>query len=328
MTQERTQPYTKEQAVQLYRTMSLIRRFEESVKRDYLNKEIPGFVHLYIGEEAIATGVCAALRQDDLIESTHRGHGHCIAKGADIDRMMAEIYGRETGLCHGRGGSMHIADFSVGMLGANGVVGGGYNLAVGAALANRSILNNDKVSVVFFGDGASNRGTFHEALNVASAWNLPVVFVTEMNEWASTTPYRTTCNLENLSDRAAAYHIPGVIVDGQNVFAVYDAAKKAVDRARRGEGPTLIEAKSYRIEGHFVGDPQLYRDAANTQRIFAETDPLRIFRVMAGAYGLASEEECDAIDRECEERIRAAKEYALSSPFPDAEEYMKYTYAD
>lgn len=328
MTQERTIPYTKEQAAQLYQTMSLIRRFEESVKRDYLNKEIPGFVHLYIGEEAIATGVCAALRQDDPIESTHRGHGHCIAKGADIDRMMAEIYGRETGLCHGRGGSMHIADFSVGMLGANGVVGGGYNLAVGAALTNQTILKNDKVSVVFFGDGASNRGTFHEALNVASAWNLPVVFVTEMNEWASTTPYRTTCNLENLSDRAAAYNIPGVIVDGQNVFAVYNAAKTAVDRARRGEGPTLIEAKSYRIEGHFLGDPELYRDAEETQHIFAETDPLRVFRVLAGAYGLLSEAECDAIDRACEERIRAAKEFALNSPFPDAAEYMKYTYAD
>ena len=163
---------SKEKAAALYRTMKLIRCFEESVKRDYLNKELPGFVHLYIGEEAIATGVCAALRQDDLIESTHRGHGHCIAKGADIDRMMAEIYGKETGLCHGRGGSMHIADFSVGMLGANGVVGGGYNLAVGAALANRRIFHNDKVSVVFFGDGAANRGTFHEALNAASAWKL------------------------------------------------------------------------------------------------------------------------------------------------------------
>ena len=186
---------SKEKAAELYRTMKLIRCFEESVKRDYLNKELPGFVHLYIGEEAIATGVCAALRKDDLIESTHRGHGHCIAKGADIDRMMAEIYGKETGLCHGRGGSMHIADFSVGMLGANGVVGGGYNLAVGAALANHTIFHNDKVSVVFFGDGAANRGTFHEALNVASAWKLPVVFVNEMNHWASTTPYRTTCNL-------------------------------------------------------------------------------------------------------------------------------------
>lgn len=263
---------SKEKAAALYRTMKLIRCFEESVKRDYLNKELPGFVHLYIGEEAIAAGVCAALRQDDLIESTHRGHGHCIAKGADIDRMMAEIYGKETGLCHGRGGSMHIADFSVGMLGANGVVGGGYNLAVGAALANRRIFHNDKVSVVFFGDGAANRGTFHEALNAASAWKLPVVFVNEMNHWASTTPYRTTCNLEYISQRAAGYQIPGVTVDGQDVLAVYAAAQEAVDRARRGEGPTLLEARTYRIEGHFVGDPEVYRDHDETMRIFRETD--------------------------------------------------------
>ena len=194
--------YTKELAEHFYETMCTIRKFEESVKHDFLNGEIPGFVHLYIGEEAIATGVCSALRKDDMIESTHRGHGHCVAKGADVNRMMAEIFGKKTGLCQGRGGSMHIADFSVGMLGANGVVGGGYNLATGAALASKMILKNDRVSVVFFGDGASNRGTFHEAMNVASAWKLPVIFVNEMNCWASTTPYRTTCNVENISDRA------------------------------------------------------------------------------------------------------------------------------
>ena len=197
--------YTKELAEHFYETMCTIRKFEESVKHDFLNGEIPGFVHLYIGEEAIATGVCSALRKDDMIESTHRGHGHCVAKGADVNRMMAEIFGKKTGLCQGRGGSMHIADFSVGMLGANGVVGGGYNLATGAALASKMILKNDRVSVVFFGDGASNRGTFHEAMNVASAWKLPVIFVNEMNCWASTTPYRTTCNVENISDRAAGY---------------------------------------------------------------------------------------------------------------------------
>ena len=236
--------YTKELAEHFYETMCTIRKFEESVKHDFLNGEIPGFVHLYIGEEAIATGVCSALRKDDMIESTHRGHGHCVAKGADVNRMMAEIFGKKTGLCQGRGGSMHIADFSVGMLGANGVVGGGYNLATGAALASKMILKNDRVSVVFFGDGASNRGTFHEAMNVASAWKLPVIFVNEMNCWASTTPYRTTCNVENISDRAAGYHVPGVIVDGQDVFAVYEAAKEAVARARAGEGPTFIEAKT------------------------------------------------------------------------------------
>lgn len=319
---------SKEKAAALYRTMKLIRCFEESVKRDYLNKELPGFVHLYIGEEVIATGVCAALRQDDLIESTHRGHGHCIAKGADIDRMMAEIYGKETGLCHGRGGSMHIADFSVGMLGANGVVGGGYNLAVGAALANRRIFHNDKVSVVFFGDGAANRGTFHEALNAASAWKLPVVFVNEMNHWASTTPYRTTCNLEYISQRAAGYQIPGVTVDGQDVLAVYAAAQEAVDRARRGEGPTLLEARTYRIEGHFVGDPEVYRDHDETMRIFRETDPLKRFREKAVRSLHFTEAELDEADAACVQQIADAKRFALESPYPDAADYQKYLYAD
>lgn len=318
---------SRETAAKMYETMKLIRCFESYVKKGILSKELPGFAHLYIGEEAIATGVCAALRKDDLIESTHRGHGHCIAKGADINRMMAEIHGKETGLCRGRGGSMHIADFSVGMLGANGVVGGGYNLAVGAALANRDILHNDKVSVVFFGDGAANRGTFHEALNAASAWKLPVVFVNENNCWASTTPFQTTCNLEHESDRAAGYNIPGVSVDGQDVFAVYAAAKEAVERARRGEGPTLIEGRTYRIEGHFIGDPEVYRDHEETMRIFHETDPLKRFRESEIGRQFA-EAELAAIDEACEKRIAEAVEYALSSPYPDAADFDKYVYAD
>ena len=251
-----------------------------------------------------------------------------MAKGADVKRMMAEIYGKKEGLCQGRGGSMHIADFSVGMLGANGVVGGGYNLATGAALANKMILKNDKVSVVFFGDGASNRGTFHEAMNVASAWKLPVIFVNEMNCWASTTPYRTTCNVENISDRAAGYHVPGVIVDGQDVFAVYEAAKEAVARARAGEGPTFIEAKTYRIEGHFVGDPELYRDHAETQKIYHDTDPLKMFRQKAAKLELMTAEECDALDAKCDQKIKEAKEFALAGEYPDASEYMKYVYVD
>lgn len=322
-----TETYSKKFAMKLYETMSLIRHFEQQVKHDFLAGEIPGFTHLYIGEEAIATGVCAALKTDDLIASTHRGHGHCIAKGADVNKMMAEVFGRETGLCKGRGGSMHIADFSIGMLGANGVVGGGFNLATGAALANKNVLKNDKVSVVFFGDGASNRGTFHEAMNVASAWKLPVIFVNEMNCWASTTPYRTTCNVENISDRAAGYHIPGIVVDGQDPFAVYEVAKEAVARARTGEGPTFIEAKTYRIEGHFVGDPELYREKAETQAIFRETDPLKKFREkMLEMNNLLSIEECDAIDAKCSERIKAAKDYALASPYPNEAEYLKYVY--
>ncbi len=319
---------TIEQARKFYETMCLIRCFEASVKQDFLNGAIPGFVHLYIGEEAIATGICGALRKTDLIQSTHRGHGHCIAKGADVNKMMAEIYGKEDGLCHGRGGSMHIADFSVGMLGANGVVGGGYNIATGAALANKMILKNDKVTVVFFGDGASNRGTFHEALNIASAWKLPVVFVNEMNCWASTTPYRTTTAVENISDRAAGYGIPGVIVNGQDVFSVYSAAVEAVERARNGKGPTLIEAKTYRIEGHFVGDPEKYRNKEETMEIFHRTDPLTKFAEYCPDGIRLAQEELDNIYRTAQAKIASAKEYALACEYPKSSDYAKYVFID
>lgn len=320
--------YTKEMAAGLYETMCMIRNFEESVKHDFLAGEIPGFTHSYIGEEAIATGVCAALRSDDVIASTHRGHGHCVAKGADINKMMAEIFGKKTGLCQGRGGSMHIADFTIGMLGANGVVGGGYNLATGAALAFKNVFKTDQVAVVFFGDGASNRGTFHEAMNAASAWKLPVIFVNEMNCWASTTPYRTTCNVENISERAAGYNVPGVVVDGQDPFAVYEATRAAVERARAGEGPTLIEAKTYRIEGHYVGDPELYRKKEDTMKIFHDTDPLKLFREKMDKTGLMTMAEIDEIDDKCYAKINEAKKFAMESDVPNASEYMKYVYVD
>ena len=319
---------TKELAKKFYETMCTIRCFEESVKKDFLAGEIPGFVHLYIGEEAIGTGICAALRDTDLIESTHRGHGHCIAKGADVFKMMAEIFGKKDGLCKGKGGSMHIADFSVGMLGANGVVGGGYNLATGAALASKMVLHNDTVSVVFFGDGASNRGTFHEAANVAAAWKLPVIFVNEMNCWASTTPYRTTTAVENISDRAKGYGMPGVIVDGQNVFEVYQAAVEAVERARRGEGPTFIEAKTYRIEGHFVGDPELYREKEETQRIFHETDPLKLFMNQLPEGVEFEQAELDQILADARQKIADAKAFAVSCEQPDESEFFKDVYVD
>ena len=319
---------TKEQAKKFYETMCTIRCFEESVKKDFLNGEIPGFVHLYIGEESIATGVCAALRDTDFIESTHRGHGHCIAKGANLNRMMAEIFGKKDGLCKGKGGSMHIADFSVGMLGANGVVGGGYNLATGAAMASKMILKNDNVSVVFFGDGASNRGTFHEAANAAAAWKLPVIFVNEMNCWASTTPYRTTTAVENISDRAHGYNMPGVVVDGQNVFAVYEAAKAAVERARRGEGPTFIEAKTYRIEGHFVGDPELYRKREETQQIFHDTDPITHFLEKLPEGVEFTQAELDEILAAARAKVAAAKEFAVNCEYAGEDEFYKDVYVD
>ena len=323
---------TKKQALQLYEKMCTIRAFEELVKKEYLAGNLPGFVHLYIGEEAVASGICAALEDEDLIESTHRGHGHCIAKGADLNRMMAEIYGKATGLCRGKGGSMHIADFSVGMLGANGVVGGGYNLAAGAALANKMILKNTKVSVVFFGDGASNRGTFHEAANVSSAWKLPVIFVNENNGWASTTPYRTTTAVENISDYAAAYHMPARIVHGNNVFEVYRAAVEAVERARRGEGPTFIEAKTFRVEGHFVKDPELYRTREYIEEERQKQDPFAEFHRIVRQENeeveeVITKEELDSIRKTSEEKVLQAQKFALESPAPKAEEYLEDVYA-
>ena len=311
--------YSKELVSNFYRTMCKIRHFEQTVEKLFLDGEIPGFVHLYIGEEAIATGVCANLTNSDYIESTHRGHGHTLAKGADVNRAMAEIFGRSTGFCKGKGGSMHIADFSVGMLGANGVVGGGYNLAVGAALAIDFQKRKD-VSVVFFGDGASNRGTFHEAANMAAAWNLPVVFVCENNKWASTTPYRTTTSVENISDRAVGYGMPSIMVDGNDVFDVYDGMKKAVERARQGGGPTFLEAKTYRIKGHFVGDPEMYRTKEEVAEQFENNDPIKRFEEKALKENLLTKKEMDAINTEEIKVIKDSIEFAKNSPFPEEEE--------
>lgn len=311
----------------LYRRMAGIRLFEEKANEIFLAGELPGFLHLYIGEEAIATGVCANLTDRDYITSTHRGHGHCIAKGAKIDLMMAELFGKATGYCKGKGGSMHIADFSVGMLGANGVVGGGYNLAVGAALAAK-LQKTDQVAVTFFGDGASNRGTFHEALNMASAWKLPAIFVCEMNEWASTTPYRTTTAVADISARAGGYGIPGVIVDGNDVFAVYEAAKTAIERARRGEGPTLLEAKTYRIKGHYVGDPEMYRTKAEVQERFEKSDPLKNFAKTVIGKKLMTEKELEAIRKEVAVEVDRAVESARQAPYPEEKELYADYYVD
>jgi pyruvate dehydrogenase E1 component alpha subunit len=310
---------SKDQAASFYQTMCNIRCFEEAIEKNFLAGKIPGFVHLYIGEEAIATGICGALRRTDYIESTHRGHGHCIAKGANINRMMAEIFGKREGLCKGKGGSMHIADFSVGMLGANGVVGGGYNLAAGAAFATK-MQGKDNVSVVFFGDGASNRGTFHEAANMAAIWKLPVIFVCEMNCWASTTPYRTTSSVENISDRAQGYQMPCEIVNGNDVEEVYKAACKAVDRARNGEGPTFIECKTYRIKGHFVGDPEMYRTRAEVKKVFDETDPLKKFREKYSSAGMFTEDELAAMMQKAKKTIEDALEYAEKGNYPSESE--------
>ena len=308
--------YEKDLLGYFYKTMVTIRSFEQMIEKFFLEGEIPGFVHLYIGEEAIATGVMANLRKTDYIQSTHRGHGHTIAKGADLKRMMAELFGKSTGSCKGKGGSMHIADFSVGMLGANGIVGGGFTMATGAALAHK-MQKTDGVAVTFFGDGASNRGTFHEAANMAAAWNLPVIFVCENNQWASTTPYRTTTSVDDIADRAVAYGMPGVIVDGNDVFSVCEAAKELVERARRGEGPSILECKSYRIKGHFVGDPEMYRTKKEVQQVLEETDPIPRFEKKVLDAGVMTREELDSIAARVNKELSEALEYARTSPVPE-----------
>lgn len=325
--QRRCHNLKKDLYMEFYRTMYKIRTFERRIEEFSMKGDIPGFVHLYIGEEAIATGVCANLTHQDYIQSTHRGHGHTIAKGAKVDRMMAELFGKKTGYCKGKGGSMHIADFSVGMLGANGIVGGGFTLATGAALAEK-IKKTNNISVVFFGDGASNRGTFHEALNMAAVWKLPVIFVCENNEWASTTPYLTTTSVKDISDRAVGYGIPGEIVDGNDVLAVYDASGKAIERARRGEGPTLLEMKTYRIKGHYVGDPQMYRTKEEVDQRFEENDPIRRFEEYVLKEGILSENEIKAIVAEVVSEVDNAVEFALDSPFPEVEELYSDLYVD
>lgn len=310
--------YSKKLLTELYGKMVTIRLFEQTVESHFLAGEIPGFVHLYIGEEAIAAGIMANLTNRDYIESTHRGHGHTIAKGADLKRMMAEIFGKATGYCKGKGGSMHIADFSIGMLGANGIVGGGYTLAVGAGLATK-LSGEDKVSVVFFGDGASNRGTFHEALNMAAIWQLPVLFVCEMNQWASTTPYRTTTSVENIADRCQGYSIPGYVVDGNDVLAVYEAAKDIVADIRAGKGPALLECKTYRIKGHFVGDPEKYRTKEEVQHEFETNNPITRFEEKVLKAGALTQADLDAVYKQAEREIAEALKFAKESPEPSPE---------
>jgi len=308
--------YDKEMLKFFYETMVKIRNFELTVEKFFFEGEIPGFVHLYIGEEATATGVMANLRPTDYIQSTHRGHGHTIAKGADLKRMMAEIFGKSTGCCKGKGGSMHIADFSVGMLGANGVVGGGFTMATGAALAHK-MQKTDGVAVAFFGDGASNRGTFHEAANMAAVWKLPVIFLCENNQWASTTPYLSTTSVADIADRAQGYGMPGVIVDGNDVFAVYEAAKELIDRARRGEGPAILECKTYRIKGHFVGDPEMYRTKEEVQKVLQETDPIPRFEDKVLKSKVMTKEELEAITKKVQADLNEALDFARTSPEPE-----------
>jgi len=314
-----------EKLIEMYRKMLEIRHFEEKVYELYGQNLVPGTIHLYAGQEAVAVGVCANLRKEDYIVSTHRGHGHCIAKGADLKRVMAEILGKKTGYCRGKGGSMHIADFSIGILGATGVVGAGIPIAVGAGLSIK-LRGTDQVVACFFGDGASNQGTFHEGINMAAIWKLPVLFVCENNLYAMGTRQSRVMLIENISERAAAYGIPGVTVDGNDVLAVYEAAKEAVERAKRGEGPTLIECKTYRHKGHSRMDPATYRPKEEVE-YWLRKDPIPRFRNRLLEMGILTEEEAKKIEEEVLREIEEAVKFALESPYPEPEEALKDVYA-
>ncbi len=322
-------PYpTPETQREMLRTMQTIRRFEERASDDYHAGDIYGVVHCYIGEEAVATGICAALNDDDQIISTHRGHGHCIAKGANLDRMMAELYGREDGYCKGKGGSMHIADFDIGMLGANGIVAGGISIVTGAGLAAQ-LEGSDRVAVSFFGDGASNAGPFHESLNIAAKWKLPMLYVCENNLHSAQTPASRTLAHEDVAARAAGYGIPGVIVDGNDVFAVYEAASNAVARARAGEGPTLIECKTYRWRKHTERPNQPDQRTQEEIDIWMKRDPIaRLVDHLKSQQGQFSDEEWDAMDAAVLKSIEASVVYAKASPFPAPEAALDDLYAD
>jgi pyruvate dehydrogenase E1 component alpha subunit len=308
----------------MYRRMVMIRLFEEQVNDLYTRALMPGLAHLYIGEEAIAVGICEALTNDDYITSTHRGHGHCVAKGAAPDRMFAELLGKESGYCKGKGGSMHIADFSVGMLGANGVVAGGFGLVAGAALS-AVLRKTDQVAVCFFGDGATNRGPFHENLNLCAIWNLPAIFVLENNRYASTTSTAETMKITDVARRADGYGMPSAIVDGFDAFAVFDALETAVARARSGGGPTFVECKTYRARGHYIGDPERYRRKTEVEDVMSTSDP--IVRMQAVLSDELSPQQFEHLWAEARDEFADAVAFARNSPSPEQSEAFFGVYA-
>lgn len=316
---------SKDKQLELYRRMLRIRYFEEKVAELFAEGLLPGFFHLYLGEEAVAVGACAALNEDDFITSTHRGHGHVIAKGGELDRMMAELFGKKTGYNKGKGGSMHLAHTGLGILGANGIVGAGIPIATGAGLSAK-MRRTKQVALAFFGDGASNQGTFHEAINLASAHDLPVVYVCENNLYGVGTRQSKVRKVEHIADRAQGYAIPGVIVDGNNVLAVYQAVSEAVERARRGEGPTLVECKTYRWHTHFEGEPDTYRPSEEVADWKAR-EPIGRFEQHLVSEGFATEAELAAVRGGVETEVAAAVEFAKHSPEPELEEALADVYA-
>jgi pyruvate dehydrogenase E1 component alpha subunit len=309
-----------------YRRMRTIRAFEEKLAELSLAGKLPGFLHLYAGEEATAVGVCLHLSDDDYVASTHRGHGHCIAKGVNPVGMMAELYGKRTGLCKGKGGSMHIADLDLGMLGANGIVGAGIPLATGAGLTAR-VRGSGQVAVAFFGDGAANQGSFHEALNLASIWNLPVLYVAENNGYGEATPVEYHMRIRDVAVRASSYDIPGLVADGMDFFDVYEKAGEAIARAREGKGPTLLECKTYRYYGHYVGDPLTYRTKEEAEDVRQQRDPLELFeRRAVEEMGLLTADELREVDAEAQRAIAEAVDFAEASETPSPEDVLTDVY--
>lgn len=323
-------PFTKAQQQETYRRMLRIRKFELEGTRLYMSGKIPGAYHASIGQEAAIVGACMALRDDDFIVGTHRSHGHPIGKGAKLDGLMAELMGKATGICKGRGGSMHLADSEVGILGESAIVGGGIPIAAGAAMSAK-VRGTDQVSLCFFGDGAANQGTFHETINMAAVWKLPVIFFCENNLYALTTPVVKSHAQPDIAKRAYGYDIPGIIVDGQDVVAVYEVTRTAVERARAGKGPTLIEAKTYRFDEHQVGlntnNNRAYRAQIEVDDHVANRDPLIQFRKALLTQGF-SEAELDAVEREVDAAVAHAIEYGETSPLPDAGDVYENMYGN
>ena len=317
----------RETLLHLYQTMTTIRHFEERGIPETGQRQMSASVHSSAGQEAVPTGVCAHLTNEDYIGSTHRGHGHCIAKGVDPKLMMAELFGRATGTNQGKGGSMHIADMSLGMLGTNGVVAASVPLAVGAALTSK-LKQLGRVAVAFFGDGAANQGVLHECMNLASVWKLPVIFCCENNGYAESTSAEYGLSVANVSDRAAGYDMPGVTVDGMDVFAVYEAAGQAVARARAGQGPTLLEAMTYRFYGHTVFDNPLTYRTKEEEDSWRARDPLKQFRERVVSEGAITAEELDRLDQDAEDLMEEAIRFADESPMPEPAEIYEDVYVD
>jgi acetoin:2,6-dichlorophenolindophenol oxidoreductase subunit alpha len=305
-----------------FREMLLIRRFEEKVEERFRAGELPGFLHVCIGQEAVASGVCAALESDDVIASTHRAHGHTIAKGTHVNAVMAELYGKQEGCSRGYGGSMHLYDLEHGNLGANAVVGGGLPAIVGAALTFK-FRKQERVAVAFFGDGATNTGVFHESLNLAQLWKVPALFVLEMNAWAESTPMSQHAPIEDFSQRAVAYGMRSVDVDGQDVEAVYAATGEAREHALSGKGPVFLNVRTYRLVGHYIGDPQVYRSKKELEELRTTKDPIELLRAQLEL----ADEEFEAIDTEVTAIVEASVEFAKAGTDPKPEDALKYVYA-